>query len=88
MFVGKPFPRPRVVLSDRAQVFLLAVLQVWNNESLKQFLQRVYRIVNDEASGDDLDLTFIHACLAHVLVVSTPIFHSNVSYLNRGAIAR
>jgi len=70
VFVGRPFPRPRIVLSDRAQVFLIASLQIWNNESMKEFLQRAYRIVTDDAVDNDYELTNIHACLAHVLVVS------------------
>jgi hypothetical protein len=65
-------------------VFLLAALQIWNNESLKHFLQRAYRIVTDAADDDDLDLTFIHACIAHVLVVSIFVSHSNISSLNTG----
>ncbi|CAF1488393.1 unnamed protein product, partial [Adineta steineri] len=68
IFVGKPFPRPRVVLSDRAQVFLLAALQIWNDESMHEFLHRAYRIVTDKATDYDLQLTVIHACLAHVLI--------------------
>ncbi|CAF4164381.1 unnamed protein product [Rotaria sp. Silwood2] len=68
LFVNKPFPRPQLILSDRAQIFLLAALHVWNNESLKDFLNRAYRIVNDNTNDDDLKMTNIHACLAHVLL--------------------
>ncbi|CAF2137982.1 unnamed protein product [Rotaria magnacalcarata] len=68
VFPGKPFPRPRIVLSDRAQIFLIAALQLWNNESMKDFLHRAYRIVNDNADDTDLQTTNIHACLAHVLL--------------------
>ena len=70
MFPGKLFPRPKVVLSDRAQIFLMASLQIWNNESMKDVLNRAYRIVNDSADDTDLEKTNIHACLAHVLLVS------------------
>lgn len=58
------------MLSDRAQVFLTAALQIWNNETMKEFLDRAYRIVTDDASGEDYEKTNIHACLAHVLIVS------------------
>ncbi|CAF2149342.1 unnamed protein product [Rotaria magnacalcarata] len=68
VFPGKPFPRPRIVLSDRAQIFLIVALQLWNNESMKDFLHRAYRIVNDNADDTDLQTTNIHACLAHVLL--------------------
>lgn len=70
VFPGQDFPRPSIVLSDRAQVFLTAALQIWNNESMCQFLNRAYRIVTNETSELDLKLTNIHACLSHVLLVS------------------
>jgi hypothetical protein len=70
VFVGQPFPQPRIVLSDRAMVFLLATLKVWNDETMSDFLHRAYRIVTDTADADDYKKTIIHACLAHVLLVS------------------
>jgi len=59
-----------MILSDRAQVFLIATLQIWNNESMEDFLNRAYRIVTDDGVDNDYKLTNIHACLAHVLIVS------------------
>ncbi|CAF1441600.1 unnamed protein product [Adineta ricciae] len=70
VFVGKKFPQPAVVLSDRAQVFLLAAIQIWNNETMKDFLNRSYRIVNGEGKKADFRKTNIHACLSHVLLDS------------------
>ena len=65
--------------SDRAQVFLIGALKVWNCETLKDFLHRAYRIVNDNANNNDLEMTNIHACLAHVLLVSTDfVRHSSI----------
>jgi len=61
------------VLSDRAQIFLIGALQIWNNESLNDFLHRAYRIVTDDATDSDYEKTNIHACLAHVLKVSLVI---------------
>ena len=57
-------------------MFLTGALKVWNNESMKEFLQRAYRLVTDNAKDDDHHKTIIHACLAHVLVVN------NVTYRN------
>ncbi|CAF4803751.1 unnamed protein product [Rotaria sp. Silwood1] len=68
VFPGQDFPRPNIVLSDRAQVFLTAALQIWNSETTSQFLHRAYRIVTNEASEIDYKLTNIHACLSHVLL--------------------
>lgn len=64
------FPRPAVILSDRAQVFLQAALRVFNEESYDQFLSRAYRIVTNRARRDDFTKTNIHACLAHFMLVS------------------
>ncbi len=58
------------MLSDRALVFLLAVLDVWNGETMHDFLNRSYRIVTNNASEADLMCTNVHACLAHIMLVS------------------
>ena len=64
------FPKPAVILSDRAQIFLQAGLRVFNDESYQQFLARAYRIVNNQAIENDLFKTNIHACLSHFMLVS------------------
>ena len=63
------FPRPAVILSDRAQIFLQAALRVLNNENYQDFLARAYRIVANAAGPDDLLKTNIHACLSHFMLV-------------------
>ena len=68
-----------MVLSDRALVFLTAALQIWNGESMDQFLNRAFRIVTDEATEIDKKLTNIHACLAHLLLVSTFVYLFSIS---------
>jgi len=62
-----------MVLSDRAQVFLIASLRVWNNETMNDFLQRAYRIITGNNNDSDNQKTNIHACLSHVLLVSTVV---------------
>jgi hypothetical protein len=74
VFPGHDFPRPVMVLSDRAMVFLVGALEIWNGENMSQFLQRAYRIVTDEATELDYKLTNIHACLAHLSLVSTFLY--------------
>lgn len=61
-------------MSDRALVFLLASLKVWNNETMKDFLDRAYKIVTGTADDNDLKKTNIHACLSHVLLVSVRFY--------------
>ncbi|CAF2908496.1 unnamed protein product [Rotaria sp. Silwood2] len=68
IFIGKQFPQPQIVLSDRAQVFLIASLRIWNNEIMNDFLNRAYRIITGNATDSDLQKTNIHACLAHVII--------------------
>ncbi|CAF4044203.1 unnamed protein product [Adineta steineri] len=62
------FPRPMVILSDRAQVFLQGGLRVFNEESYEQFLARAYRMVTHQSLTDDFSKTSIHACVAHFMV--------------------
>ncbi len=45
---------------------------------MKDFLNRAYRLVNDEASDHDHELTNIHACIGHVLVVSLFFFFTHL----------
>ncbi|CAF0912387.1 unnamed protein product [Adineta ricciae] len=62
------FPRPAIILSDRAQVFLQAALRVFNDENYQQFLSRAYRIVTKKGIQSDFFKTNIHACLAHFML--------------------
>ncbi|CAF3205771.1 unnamed protein product [Rotaria sp. Silwood2] len=75
VFAGRKIPQPRIVLSDRAQVFLIASLRVWNNENMNDFLNRAYRIVTGCGTKLDCDKTNIHACLSHVLLDSRKIIN-------------
>ncbi|CAF3710828.1 unnamed protein product [Didymodactylos carnosus] len=79
-FEGKQFPKPEFVLSDRAQVFLQASLEVFNNsESYEMFLDRAYRIVTGQPHTNDLQQTNIHACLAHVMLAFRKITNKFMS---------
>ncbi|CAF4249402.1 unnamed protein product [Rotaria sp. Silwood2] len=62
------FPKPVVIISDRAQIFLQAALRVFNEETYQQFFERAYRIVNHQAIENDLSKTIIHACLSHFML--------------------
>lgn len=68
------FPRPAVLLSDRAQIFLQAGLRVFNDESYQDFLARAYRIVTNQAVKNDFLKTNIHACLSHFMLVSQKFY--------------
>lgn len=51
-----PFPKPPVIHSDRALVFLLAGIQIFNNdETMDRYIERCWRIVRQTASKRDLE---------------------------------
>ena len=65
---SRPFPKPPVIHSDRALVFLLAGIQIFNNdETMDRYIERCWRIVQQTASKRDLELTVVHACLGHFM---------------------
>lgn len=65
---GKPFPKPPVIHSDRAPVFLLAGIQVFNqDETMDRYIERCWRIIQRTATKRDLEITVVHACLGHFM---------------------
>jgi hypothetical protein len=63
-----PFPKPPVIHSDRALVFLLAGIQIFNgDETMKLYIERCWRIIQGVASREDRKLTVVHACLGHMM---------------------
>jgi hypothetical protein len=65
---SNPFPKPPIIHSDRALVFLLAGIQVFNNdETMDRYIERCWRIVKRTATKRDLELTVVHACLGHFM---------------------
>jgi hypothetical protein len=64
----KPFPKPPVIHSDRALVFLIAGIQIFNgDETMDRYIERCWRIVQRTATKRDLELTVVHACLGHLM---------------------
>lgn len=65
---SNPFRKTPIVHSDRALVFLLAGIQIFNNdETMDPYIERCWRIVQRTASKRDLEITVIHACLGHFM---------------------
>ena len=63
-----PFPKPPVIHSDRALVFLLAGIQIFNcDETMDRYIARCWRIIQGTAHKLDLEITVIHACLGHFM---------------------
>jgi hypothetical protein len=62
------FPKPPVIHSDRALVFLIAGIQIFNNdETMDHYIERCWRVVQRMATKRDIELTVVHACLGHFM---------------------
>ena len=65
---SNPFPKPPIIHSDRALVFLLAGIQIFNqDETMDRYIERCWRIVQRTATKRDLEITIVHACLGHFM---------------------
>ena len=65
---SNPFSKPLIIYSDRALVFLLARIQVFNqDETMDRYIERCWRIVQRTATKRDLEITIVHACLGHFM---------------------
>ena len=65
---SNPFPKPPIIHSDRALVFLLASIQIFNNdETMNRYIERCWRIIQRAASKRDLEITVVHACLGQFM---------------------
>ncbi|CAF1932538.1 unnamed protein product [Rotaria magnacalcarata] len=63
-----PFPKSPVIHSDRASVFLLAGIQIFNqDETMDRYIERCWRILQRTATKRDLEITIVHACLGHFM---------------------
>ena len=58
---------PKRVVLDRSLVLLISFLEVYNHETLAQYLDRCFKIVSGEGEQDDLLMLFPHACKAHMM---------------------
>lgn len=58
---------PKCAVIDRSMVLLLTFLQVFNMESLSDYLHRCFRILTGCQSDIDDKKTMVYACLSHVM---------------------
>ncbi|CAF1422336.1 unnamed protein product [Rotaria magnacalcarata] len=64
----KPFPKSPIIHSDRAPVFLLANIQIFNQgKIMDRYIERCWRILQRTATKRDLEITIVHACLGHFM---------------------
>lgn len=57
---------PQIVI-DRSMALLVAVLNVYNGESLSYFLERSLRMLQNKASERDYEKMIPRACISHVM---------------------
>ena len=58
---------PRRLVIDRSLVLLLSFLEVFNRESLSDYLHWAFKIVTGEGTPSDNMLLLPHACKSHVM---------------------
>ena len=59
--------QPVQINSDRAMVFVVTAMRVFNNETLVMFLERSWKILPGIATLKELQLTVIHTCAFHFM---------------------
>ncbi|KAL2081754.1 hypothetical protein ACEWY4_023607 [Coilia grayii] len=59
--------QPIQINSDRSVVLLNSSLKVLNSESMQNYLQRCWRIVNGLANDNDFKLTTLRTCKSHLM---------------------
>ena len=56
-----------MIITDNSLAMILACLHEFNNETLHQYLERTFRIIQGKASKEDLMLTLLHICYSHTM---------------------
>ena len=59
--------QPVRLIIDCSMVLLISFLQVYNLETIQDYLLRAFRIVTDAANSKDIDKVLPHACTSHVM---------------------
>ncbi|KAJ8017929.1 Ubiquitin carboxyl-terminal hydrolase 36 [Holothuria leucospilota] len=67
LYGHKNITTPCLISSDRSLPLLVSSLKVFSGETMKQYLQRSWRIVSGEASNADLNGMVIHSGLSHFM---------------------
>ena len=61
-------PKPPIIHCDRALVFHLVSIQVFNDdEAMDRYIERCWRIIQRTATKRDLEITIVHACLGRFM---------------------
>ena len=66
-FGSSNLTQPVRLIIDRSMVILISFLQVYNLETIQDYLLRAFRIVTGAANSKDIDKVLPHACTSHVM---------------------
>ena len=69
--------------SDRAMVFVITAMEVFNNENLLGFLKRSWKIVHGDSSLEKLKMKIVHTCAFHFIKNSKEILKETLPVSNR-----
>eukprot|EP00794_Sanderia_malayensis_P004195 gene4195-4754_t len=67
--------QPALILVDNSLAMITACLIVFNNESMKTYIDRTLRIVQGKATAADLHLTILHICYSHSMKWNKTMIH-------------
>ena len=67
LFGSSNLTQPVRLIIDRSMVLLISFLQVYNLETIQDYLLRAFRIVTGAANSKDIDKVLPHACTSHVM---------------------
>ena len=59
--------------------FVIKAMEVFNNENLLGFLKKSWKIVNCDASLEELKMTIVHTCAFHFMKNSNEIVKKNTA---------
>ena len=58
---------PRLLLTDYSLALILASLRVFSKETLKQYINRTFRIIKGTASDTEANSMLVHICYSHTV---------------------
>ena len=72
--------QPLQINSDRAMVFVITAMEVFNNENLLGFLKISWKILHGHASVEELKITMVHTSAFHFMKNSKEIVKKHCQY--------
>ena len=58
---------PKLIMTDQSLAIIKACLKEFTGESMNDFMNRGFRVVQGKANHEDLSKTIIHVCFSHIM---------------------